>query len=174
MERQKSPWQWFLSSCRAVPGGEQWKLQCLGFWGWVWAKPETALQGSVPAGRKTNAKPSQFFLFCSSMILIREIDADSIQVVCPWLSCHVTAYSSKPVSQGMRNRWKEEESPPEVLTSSHLSLGEWSQLQTAGARKKERWWQKERLVTFLQGDSRVASLSPRLTWCGRKAWCELM
>lgn len=55
----------------------------MGFRGRGWAEPVTALQGSIPAGRKMDAKPKRSFLFCSSMILIREIDADSIQVACP-------------------------------------------------------------------------------------------
>lgn len=124
---------------------------CLGFWEQGWPKPGTALQGSVPCWQEDEWEALRVFSVCSSMILIREIDADSIQVVCPWLSCHVTAYGLKPVSQGMKNRWKEEESPPEVLTSSHLFLSKQGQLQATGTQEKERQWQKERLVTLLQG-----------------------
>lgn len=147
------------------------EAHCLGFWERGWAKPETALQGSVPRWQEDKWEALQSSLFCSSMILIREIDADSIQVVRPWLSCHVTAYGLKPVSQGMKNRWKEEESPPEVLTSSHLSLSKRGQLQTTGTRKKERQWQKERLVTFLQGQQGCKPFStPYVVWKKSLVW----
>lgn len=126
IESQNSSWG------RAV------ESHCLGFREQGWAKPETALQDLVPRWQEDEWEALRVFSICSSMILIREIDADSIQVVCPWLSCHVTAYGLKPVSQGMKNRWKEEESPPEVLTSSHLFLSKQGQLQTTGTQKKER------------------------------------
>lgn len=161
IESQSSSWG------RAV------ESHCLGFWEQGWAKPETALQGSVPRWQEDEWEALRVFSICSSMILKREIDADSIQVVCPWLSCHVTAYGLKPVSQGMKNRWKEEENPPEVLTSSHLFLSEQGQLQTQGHRRR-RGNDRRRGWSPSSEGSRVASPSPHLMWCGIKAWCELM
>lgn len=143
----------------------------LGFWERGWAKPETALQGSVPRWQEDKWEALRVFSICSSMILIREIDADSIQVVCPWLSCHVTAYGWEPVSQGMKNRWKEEESPPQVLTSSHLFPSKQGQLQTTGTQEKERQWQKERLVTSLQGQQGCKPFSTsHMVWNKSLGW----
>lgn len=144
---------------------------CWRFWEQGWPKPGTALQGWVPCWQEDGWEALRASSVCSSMILIREIDADSLQVVCPWLSCHVTAYGSKPVSQGMKSRWKEEESPPEVLTSSQLFLSKQGQLQTTGTQEKERQWQKELLVTFLQGQQGCKPLStPRVVWKKSLVW----
>lgn len=158
IESQSSSWG------RAV------ESHCLGFWEQGWAKPETALQGLVPRWQEDEWEALRVFSICSSMILIREIDADSIQVVCPWLSCHVTAYGLEPVSQGMKNRWKEEESPPQVLTSSHLFLSKQGQLQARGTQEKERQWQKEQLVTFLQGQQGCKPFTPHVVWNRSLVW----
>lgn len=165
------PWWGGLLNGRTVPGWEQWKPIAWDFESKVGQSQSPHCRAWYPAGRKTNEKPNQSSLFCSSMIPIREIDADSIQVARPWLSCHVTAYGLKPVSQGKENRWKEEESPPEVLTSSHLLLSERGQVQTTGTQKKDRRWQKERLVSFLQGQPGCKPFStPYLVWKKNLVW----